>query len=214
MRVYGRALIASGSAKVGRRKMLQSVAIYKKLSQRAGYERQRMIYDMIDTYQRLIGIEIHNGILQYAASDYAFAKQLLEQVQGRRESAEELLKVRESELAALGVITEGHPAVRPDLILLEPASAPRQKRLPCGASVEAATPITETQSAQRGSGGSGGRGPWLAAAARVKPARASKAFLPKREQPKAHQPSRDGGASPILLGLALDRRCCWPPRPR
>jgi hypothetical protein len=33
LRVYGRALIASGSAKAGRRKMLKSVAVFKKLSQ-------------------------------------------------------------------------------------------------------------------------------------------------------------------------------------
>jgi hypothetical protein len=44
---YGRALIASGSAKVGRRKMLKSVALFKKLSQRVGYEREQMIFEMI-----------------------------------------------------------------------------------------------------------------------------------------------------------------------
>jgi tetratricopeptide (TPR) repeat protein len=105
LRVYGRALIASGSPKAGRRKMLKSVAIFEKLSQRVGYERERMIYEMIDSYQRLIRIETQHRILQHAASDYAVAEQLLEQLQDkdRRERAGELLKARESELAALGL---------------------------------------------------------------------------------------------------------------
>ena len=105
LRVYGRALIASGSAKAGRRKMLKSIAIFKKLSQRAGYEREQMIFEMIDTYQRLIRIETQQKILEHAASDLAIAKQLLEQIQdkGRREILGELLKARESELAALGL---------------------------------------------------------------------------------------------------------------
>jgi tetratricopeptide (TPR) repeat protein len=105
LRVYGRALIASGSAKVGRRKMLKSVAIFRKLSQRRGYDREQMICEMIDTYQRLISIEAQQKILQHAASDLAIAEQLLEQIQGkgRREWAGDVLKARESELAALGL---------------------------------------------------------------------------------------------------------------
>jgi hypothetical protein len=106
LRVYGRALIASGSAKAGRRKMLQSVAIFEKLSQRVGYERERMIYEMIDCYQRLIQIETRHKILQHAASDHAIAEQLLEQIQdkGRRETMGELLEALKSEMAALGLI--------------------------------------------------------------------------------------------------------------
>jgi hypothetical protein len=105
LRVYGRALIASGSAKAGRRKMLKSVAVFKRLSQRVGYEREQMIFEMIDTYLRLIRIETQQKILQHAASDLAIAEQLLEQIQdkGRRETLGELLKARESELAALGL---------------------------------------------------------------------------------------------------------------
>ncbi len=108
LRVYGRALIASGSAKAGRRNMLKSVAIFQKLSQRAGYEREGMIYEMIDTYQRLIRIETQHSIMKHAASDLADAEQLFEQIQdkGRREILGELLKARESDLAALG-LTKG-----------------------------------------------------------------------------------------------------------
>jgi hypothetical protein len=106
LRVYGRALIASGSAKAGRRKMLQSVTIFKKLSERVGYERKRMIYEMADTYQRLIYIETQHKIYQHAASDFAIAEQLLEQIQdkGRRKTMKEYLKARKSELAALDLI--------------------------------------------------------------------------------------------------------------
>jgi hypothetical protein len=105
LRVYGRALIASGYAKSGRRKMLKSVAIFEKLSQQVGYEREAMIFDMTDTYLRLIHIETQHKILQHAASDLAEAKKRLDQIQdkGRRESLGELLKARESELAALGL---------------------------------------------------------------------------------------------------------------
>ena len=103
LRVYGRALIASGSAKAGRRKMLQSVAIFEQLSIRVGYDRELMIYEMIDTYQRLIYIETQQKISQHAASDLAIAKQLFEQIQdkGRRETMGEHLKARESELIAM-----------------------------------------------------------------------------------------------------------------
>jgi hypothetical protein len=112
LRVYGRALIASGSAKAGRRKMLKSAAVFRKLSQRRWYDREQMICEMIDTYQRLISIETQQKILQHAASDLAIAEQLLEQIQGkgRREWAGELLKARESELAALG-LTKGDSAI-------------------------------------------------------------------------------------------------------
>jgi hypothetical protein len=67
---------------------------------------------MIDTYQRLISIETQQKILHHAASDLAIAEQLLEQIQGkgRREWAGELLKARESELAALG-LTKGDSAI-------------------------------------------------------------------------------------------------------
>jgi hypothetical protein len=104
--VYGRALIASGSAKAGRRKMLQSVAIFKKLSERVGYHQDLMIFEMADTYQRLIYIETQQKISQHAASDLAIAKQLFEQIQNkeRRVTMGEYLKARESELAAFDVI--------------------------------------------------------------------------------------------------------------
>ena len=86
--------------------MLQSVTIFKKLSERVGYERERMIYEMADTYQRLIYIETQHKIYQHAASDFAIAEQLLEQIQdkGRRKTMEEYLKARKSELAALDLI--------------------------------------------------------------------------------------------------------------
>jgi hypothetical protein len=85
--------------------MLKSVAVFKKLSRRAGYGREEMIFEMIDTYQRLISIEAQQKILQHAGSDFAIAEQLLEQIQdkGRRETLGELLKARQSELAALGL---------------------------------------------------------------------------------------------------------------
>jgi hypothetical protein len=88
--------------------MLKSVAIFQKLSQRAGYEREGMIYEMIDTYHRLIRIEIQHSMMEHAASDLADAEQLFEQIQdkGRREILGELLKARESDLAALG-LTKG-----------------------------------------------------------------------------------------------------------
>jgi hypothetical protein len=116
LRVYGRALIASDSAKAGRRKMLKSVAVFKKLSQRVGYEREQMIFEMIDTYQRLIVIETQQKILQHAASDLAIAEQLLEQIQdkGRQKTLEELLKARKSELAALGLPEGIRPSAEPD----------------------------------------------------------------------------------------------------
>ena len=103
LRVYGRALIASGSAKAGRRKMLQSVAVFEGLSVRVGYDRELMVYEMIDTYQRLIYIETQQKLSQHAASDLAIAKQLFEQIQdkGRRETMGEHLKARESELIAM-----------------------------------------------------------------------------------------------------------------
>jgi tetratricopeptide (TPR) repeat protein len=106
LRVYGRALIASGSARAGRRKMLKSVAIFEKLSQRVGYEREQMISEIIDTYQRLIRIETQHEILQHATSDLAIAEKWLEQVQdkGRRKTLGEVLKARESELAGLGLL--------------------------------------------------------------------------------------------------------------
>ena len=71
-----------------------------------------MILEMIDTYQRLISIETQQKILQHAASDFDIAEQLLEQIQnkGRREMLGELLKARESELAALG-LTQGDSAI-------------------------------------------------------------------------------------------------------
>jgi hypothetical protein len=115
LRVYGRALIASGYAKAGRRKMLKSVAIYEQLSQRVGYDKEHIIGDITDTYLRLIHIETQHKILQHAASDLAEAKKRLEQIQdkGRRESLGELLKARESELAALalpeGIRTSAEP---------------------------------------------------------------------------------------------------------
>ena len=117
LRVYGRALIASGSARAGRRKMLKSIAAFKKLSQRAGYGREVMIFEMIDTYQRLIRIETQQKILQHAESDLAIAEQLLEQIQDkeRRETAGELLKRCGSELAALGLPNKGiRPSAEPD----------------------------------------------------------------------------------------------------
>jgi hypothetical protein len=116
LRVYGRALIASGSANAGRRKMLKSVAIFKELSQRVGYGREEMISEMIDTYQRLIFIETQHNILQHAASDLAIAKQLLEQIQdkGRQKTLGELLKARESELAALGLPNGIRTSAEPD----------------------------------------------------------------------------------------------------
>ena len=85
--------------------MLKSVANFKKLSQRVGYDRDRMLSEMIDTYQRLIEMETKQRILQHSASDLVIAKQILEQIQdkGRRKMSEELLKARESELAALGL---------------------------------------------------------------------------------------------------------------
>ena len=86
--------------------MLQSVAIFEKLSERVGYDRELMIYEMIDTYQRLIYIETQQKISQHAASNLAIAKRLFEQIQdkGRQETMGELLKARESELAALNLI--------------------------------------------------------------------------------------------------------------
>jgi hypothetical protein len=83
--------------------MLKSVAIFEKLSQRVGYEREQMISEMIDTYQRLIRIETQHEILQHAASDLAIAEKWFGQVQdkGRRKALGEVLKARE--LVALGL---------------------------------------------------------------------------------------------------------------
>jgi hypothetical protein len=71
---------------------------------------------MIDTYQRLIFIETQHNILQHAASDLAIAKQLLEQIQdkGRQKTLGELLKARESELAALGLPNGIRTSAEPD----------------------------------------------------------------------------------------------------
>jgi tetratricopeptide (TPR) repeat protein len=79
-RVYGRAKIASGDYDQGRKEMLAAANEYQALASRRAYDRDRMLAEAAETYQRLIRVEMQADQVSHLRDDLSAMEILTKKV--------------------------------------------------------------------------------------------------------------------------------------
>ncbi|MBV8755388.1 MAG: hypothetical protein JO328_21250 [Hyphomicrobiales bacterium] len=92
LRVYGRALIAAGRPRAGRRRMRKAAKLFSALSRRRGYDDDKMNYESADTYARLVQTQMRWNYRSKTRADLIDFNRAISQIKdrGRRQSMEEV----------------------------------------------------------------------------------------------------------------------------
>ena len=91
LRVYGRALIAAGRPRSGRRRMRKAAKLFAALSRRRGYDDDKMNYESADTYARLVQTQMRWNYRSKTRTDLIDFNRAIGNIKdrGRRQSMEE-----------------------------------------------------------------------------------------------------------------------------
>jgi tetratricopeptide (TPR) repeat protein len=130
LRVYGRALIASGRPRWGRSCMRQAAKIFAALSRKRGYDDDKMIYESADTYGRLLQTQLRWNYRKKTRADLLDFRRSIAAIKDphARQSMEELL----AEITGLP---------RPPT---DPAPAPAPTPAPASTPAPALSPAADT----------------------------------------------------------------------
>lgn len=92
LRVYGRALIAAGRPRAGRRRMRKAAKLFSALGRRRGYDDDKMNYESADTYARLVQTQMRWNYRNKTRADLIDLNRSISQIKdrGRRQSMEEV----------------------------------------------------------------------------------------------------------------------------
>ena len=92
LRVYGRALIASGHPRSGRRRMRKAAKLFSALSRKRGYDDDDMNYESADTYARLVQTQMRWNYRSKTRTDLIDFNRSISKIKdrGRRHSMEEV----------------------------------------------------------------------------------------------------------------------------
>jgi hypothetical protein len=92
LRVYGRALIASGHPRSGRRRMRKAAKLFSALSRKRGYDADDMNYESADTYARLVQTQMRWNYRSKTRTDLIDFNRSISKIKdrGRRHSMEEV----------------------------------------------------------------------------------------------------------------------------
>jgi tetratricopeptide (TPR) repeat protein len=93
LRVYGRALIASGRPRRGRRRMRKAAGMFSALSRTHGYDDDKMSYESADTYARLVRTQLRWNYRKKTRADLADFRRSITRIKDARtrQSMEEVL---------------------------------------------------------------------------------------------------------------------------
>jgi tetratricopeptide (TPR) repeat protein len=92
LRVYGRALIAAGRPRAGRRRMRKAARLFSALGRKRGYDDDKMNYESADTYARLVQTQMRWNYRNKTRTDLIDLNRSISQIKdrGRRHAMEEV----------------------------------------------------------------------------------------------------------------------------
>jgi len=136
LRVYGRALIASGRPRAGRRRMRKAAKLFAGLSRKRGYDDEKMSYESADTYAQLVRTQLRWNYRKKTRIDLTDFRRSIGRIKDpqARRSLEETL----AEITGSARTPVDRPPVAPPL----PAPAPGDSPAVAPASGEAVAPIS------------------------------------------------------------------------
>jgi tetratricopeptide (TPR) repeat protein len=93
LRVYGRALIAAGYPRGGRRRMRKAARLFSALSRKRGYDADKMNYESADTYARLVQTQLRWNYRKKTRADLIDFRRSIARIKDARarQSMEEVL---------------------------------------------------------------------------------------------------------------------------
>jgi tetratricopeptide (TPR) repeat protein len=93
LRVYGRALIAAGYPRSGRRRMRKAAKLFAALGRKRGYDQDKMNYESADTYARLLQTQMRWNYRSRTRADLLDLNRAIRKIKdrGRRQSMEDAL---------------------------------------------------------------------------------------------------------------------------
>jgi tetratricopeptide (TPR) repeat protein len=121
LRVYGRALIASGHPRAGRRRMREAAKLFAALSRKRGYDDEKMSYESADTYAQLVRTQLRWNYRKKTRIDLADFRRSIARIKNphARQSLEEAL----AEIAASPRAPAEPPPVPPPTPVPDPSRA-------------------------------------------------------------------------------------------
>ena len=121
LRVYGRALIASGYPRRGRARMRRAARLFAALSNKRGYDDDKMNYEAADTYARLVRTQLRWNYRKKTAADLMDLRRAIANIrdsrhrQSMQSELDEITRSAGPPAVALadGVVPEPTPAAAP-----------------------------------------------------------------------------------------------------
>ena len=106
LRVHGRALIAAGYPRSGRRRMRKAAKLFAALGRKRGYDQDKMNYESADTYARLLQTQMRWNYRSRTRADLLDLNRAIRKIKdrGRRQSMEDALDA---------IIGSRHPPAEP-----------------------------------------------------------------------------------------------------
>jgi tetratricopeptide (TPR) repeat protein len=115
LRVYGRALIASGYPRWGRWRMRQAAKLFSALSSKRGYDDDKMNYEAADTYARLVRTQLRWNYRKKTAADLIDLRRAIANIRDPRHR-----QSMQSELDEITRSAAPPAATVPDAVVADP----------------------------------------------------------------------------------------------
>jgi tetratricopeptide (TPR) repeat protein len=140
LRVYGRALIASGRPRAGRRRMRKAAKLFAALSRKRGYDDEKMSYESAETYAQLVRTQLRWNYRKKTRIDLTDFRRSIARIKDPqvRQFLEETL----AEITGSPRTPAEPPAVPPPVPAPAPGDSPAVAPAIGEASGEAAAPIS------------------------------------------------------------------------
>jgi tetratricopeptide (TPR) repeat protein len=127
LRVYGRALIAAGRPRPGRRRMRKAAKLFSALSRKRGYDDDKMNYESADTYARLVQTQMRWNYRSKTRTDLIDFNRSIGQIKdrGRRRAMERVFaEITGSQRAPAEPAPDAPPASAPAVAEASGAAEP------------------------------------------------------------------------------------------